>query len=107
MGLGSLLADVVCFIRHAGLLQHGPAWVSVHCWLMLYVLSAMQVSFSMDQHGSRFIQQRLETAPESETALVFAEVQVRLCTMTNDSELCQMFPELYQTFPGFFQLFPE
>ena len=38
----------------------------------------------MDQHGSRFIQQRLETAAESETALIFAEVQPRALTLMTD-----------------------
>lgn len=38
----------------------------------------------MDQHGSRFIQQRLETAPEEETALVFVEVLPRALTLMTD-----------------------
>lgn len=32
------------------------------------------VEFSMDQHGSRFIQQRLETATEEERQIIFDEI---------------------------------
>jgi len=32
------------------------------------------VEFSKDQHGSRFIQQKLETATDSEKQLVFKEI---------------------------------
>jgi pumilio RNA-binding family len=39
---------------------------------------------AMDQHGSRFIQQRLETAPEEETELVFAEVMPQALTLMTD-----------------------
>lgn len=39
---------------------------------------------SMDQHGSRFIQQRLETAPEEERELVFVEVMPQALTLMTD-----------------------
>eukprot|EP00250_Pteridium_aquilinum_P016236 c23017_g1_i2 orf=716-3967(+) len=42
------------------------------------------VEFSADQHGSRFIQQKLETASADEKALVFQEVLPRALTLMTD-----------------------
>lgn len=40
----------------------------------LFDLKGMMIDFSTDQHGSRFIQQKLETASEIEKEMVFSEV---------------------------------
>lgn len=40
----------------------------------LFDLKGMMIDFSTDQHGSRFIQQKLETASEVEKEMVFAEI---------------------------------
>ncbi|KAF9584922.1 Chitin synthase, class 1 [Lunasporangiospora selenospora] len=42
------------------------------------------VEFSSDQHGSRFIQQRLETAAEEEKAQLFAEIVPRSLQLMTD-----------------------
>ena len=40
----------------------------------LFDLKGMMIDFSTDQHGSRFIQQKLETASEAEKEAVFTEI---------------------------------
>ena len=40
----------------------------------LFDLKGMMIDFSTDQHGSRFIQQKLETASEVEKEIVFTEI---------------------------------
>lgn len=42
------------------------------------------LEFSSDQHGSRFIQQRLESASESDKSLIFAEISPSALSLMND-----------------------
>jgi hypothetical protein len=47
-------------------------------------LRGCMVEFSGDQHGSRFIQQKLETADDSEKDLVFSEILPHALTLMTD-----------------------
>ena len=47
-------------------------------------LTGHVVEFSQDQHGSRFIQQKLERATGQEKTLIFTEIQVAAYSLMTD-----------------------
>ena len=47
-------------------------------------LNGHVVEFSQDQHGSRFIQQKLERAAPQEKQLIFAEIQSAAYSLMTD-----------------------
>lgn len=49
-----------------------------------FISDLVFISGSADQHGSRFIQQKLETASPEEKAMVFQEVLPRALTLMTD-----------------------
>ncbi|KAJ0984017.1 hypothetical protein J5N97_002373 [Dioscorea zingiberensis] len=52
--------------------------------LELYEITGHVVGFSTDQYGSRFIQQKLETAKEEETNMVFQEIIPQALSLMTD-----------------------
>lgn len=60
-------------------------------WLTIYITDLLRqdiygfvVEFSCDQHGSRFIQQKLETANSDEKERVFQELRREAITLMKD-----------------------